>query len=109
MALSAECIAVNQHRTVGTETTYTVPAGKRVIVRDVRVTSRAEGNQAFGIWIERSGLLYYLALVAAFPVAGNWNLQDAFIVLDAGDVIKGSSSEGYGFDIWISGHIFDVP
>lgn len=109
MTLSAECIAVNQHRTVGNETTYTVPAGKRVIVRDVRLTGRDPAAQALGLWLERSGTQYYLAYAPAFPAYGNINLQDAFIVLDAGDEIKSSSSAGYGFDIWISGHIFDVP
>lgn len=108
MALSAQQLAQLQKRSIGAVTIYEVPADHRTIVRDVRLMSRAPVTQSLSLWLERAGLTYYLIYDTAFTAYKRYELEDAFIVLDAGDKLRGDTTDGYGWDIWVSGHEFAV-
>lgn len=108
MTLSAQQLAAQQRRSTGAADVYVCPADHRTILRDVRLMSRSASVQTLELWIDRAGASFYWVYDTAFPAYGRYTLVDAFIVLDAGDKLRANTNDGYGFDIWVSGHEFSV-
>lgn len=111
MALSAVRLGTPAQATSGaTVTLYTVPAGKRSILRDVRLAKTTGTAALLELAVTpAAGTGSTVALIreVSAPVDKTWKEQDAFIVLNAGDAVTLHSANG-NVKGYLSGHEFTV-
>lgn len=111
MTLSAQRLGTDDAVAAGaTETLYTVPAGRRAILRDVRIDSPTNATGEARIMVQASGNANAVEVLALTGVAARarTGLTDAFIVMDAGDKIIASGLTTGILDVWLSGHEFVI-
>jgi hypothetical protein len=94
----------NVTTTTGTgQTVYTVPAGKRVVIRNVRFRNLS-GAGSFSLLLYVNGVLIFSELLAASASAA----EDFWTVLHPGDVLSLRSGTATGISTAVSGSIYTI-
>lgn len=84
-------------------TAYTVPAGKRIIVRQVEWRNNS-GSIAHVAYFRNTGILLHSASLAAGGNAA-WS---TWLVMMPGDTIQLACSNAVGVNVSVSGSIYDI-
>lgn len=112
MALSAQRLGSNADTPAGATTVlYTVPSGRRSILRDVRADVGVAGGEIWQLRINEAGTAHNVDILRQGTTAVQTvlALQDVFIVLEQGDAIEVVVGVGSNGDCWLSGHEFVLP
>ena len=87
-------------------TLYTVPAGRTVILKDVRLWVSGGSSSLIVFALDRSGGVLVPLLYETVPTLGVRSIMP-FAVLEQGDTIKASSSQAASVRYWCSGALLD--
>lgn len=91
---------------------YTVPANKKVIIREITIDNVTVNNQTFSIWADVNGNVADInsAIMSNFTLLKNDAIRATFfIVMEAGGTIYASCSTNNAVCMTINGAIFDLP
>lgn len=91
--------------TAGAHNVYTVPTGKRTILKSLSLRNATAGavTGGFAIALAGGGTLNFFQPLAATPAAGSTVHLALWIVLNAGDVLQVDGIAGSGIDAIASG------
>lgn len=99
-------LAVGTSGAGGVSTTiYTAPAGKTVIVKDIRLNGRADPSSSYIVFAGSGPLISYLG-AGTLNINATVSLQ-GFVVLEPGDRLGMNSGISNGIGFWISGAELD--
>jgi hypothetical protein len=89
----------------GNHTLYTVPTGKRTIVKSIwlRNNTAAAITGAWAVVITGGATISFFQPLAATPAAGSTVKIEPWIVLRAGDALTVAGVAGSGVDAYVSG------
>lgn len=112
MALSAVRLGTPGNHAAGAAATvlYTVPAGKRAILRDLRVYKNQTTGGPVGVRVTpgaAGGAIVYIFRSLSMPEGTTGALEDAFIVCEAGDKVELLADLGQA-RAYLSGHEFTL-
>lgn len=88
-------------------TVYTVPAGKRTIVKSVTVQNTTGASKDVQLRVSGTGTIYHWNLTA-YGTAGDRAVQNFWIVLNPGDVLQFQVSVTGQIDVSVSGSLHTI-
>ena len=84
-------------------TVYTVPTGKRIIVRNIQIRNNS-GSVSYSAYFRNSGILLYSTVLAA----GGTAQTTMWLVMMPGDTIQLAVSNATGANFSVSGSNYDI-